>query len=278
MIGRLEEELGCGRRTREEPSDLDRSWTDGRAVGGRSTRLDAWLCPGRAGYLSAPGRRHQTAAQVVANLDRYAAGFEAPIQEGIEVTAISSGRRRGFPPGDLGRRDHGRDGGPQHRRLSAAAPTGGRGHAPEDLHQIDVEDYRNPAELPSGPVLVVGSGQSGCQIAEELHEGGREVFLACGRAPWFPRRLGDRDVSWWALETGFLDAPVSSLPSQLRGWPPMCRRAGWALDADRKLGDSSEVRRGRPSGARNACCSRLIDDDRSQDADTRARRTASALQ
>ena len=42
---------------------------------------------------------------------------------------------------------------------------------PADLLQIDVEDYRNPAELPSGPVLVVGSGQSGCQIAEELHAG-----------------------------------------------------------------------------------------------------------
>ena len=84
---------------------------------------------------------------------------------------------------------------------------------PEDLHQIDVEDYRNPAELPSGPVLVVGSGQSGCQIAEELHLAGREVFLACGRASWFPRRLGDRDLAWWALETGFLDAPLSSLPS-----------------------------------------------------------------
>ena len=84
---------------------------------------------------------------------------------------------------------------------------------PEDLVQIDVEDYRNPADLPPGPVLVVGSGQSGCQIAEELHHAGREVFLACGRAPWFPRRLGDRDLSWWALETGFLDAPLSSLPS-----------------------------------------------------------------
>ena len=42
---------------------------------------------------------------------------------------------------------------------------------------------------------------------------GREVFLACGRAPWFPRRLGDRDLAWWVLETGFLDAPLSSLPS-----------------------------------------------------------------
>jgi putative flavoprotein involved in K+ transport len=84
---------------------------------------------------------------------------------------------------------------------------------PADLLQIDVEDFRSPAALPAGPVLVVGSGQSGCQIAEELHQAGREVFLACGRAPWFPRRLGDRDLSWWVLETGFLDAPFSALPS-----------------------------------------------------------------
>ena len=50
-------------------------------------------------------------------------------------------------------------------------------------------------------------------MAEELHESGREVFLACGRAPWAPRRLGDRDIIWWAEETGFLDAPVGSLPT-----------------------------------------------------------------
>ena len=51
---------------------------------------------------------------------------------------------------------------------------------PADLLQIDVEGYRNPADLPRGAVLVVGSGQSGCQIAEELHRAGRDVFLACG--------------------------------------------------------------------------------------------------
>ena len=59
---------------------------------------------------------------------------------------------------------------------------------------------------------MVGSGQSGCQIAEELHQAGRSVFLACGRAPWLPRRIGEHDLVWWVLETGFLDAPVSSLP------------------------------------------------------------------
>jgi putative flavoprotein involved in K+ transport len=51
------------------------------------------------------------------------------------------------------------------------------------------------------------------QIAEELHDAGREVFLSCGRAWWAPRRLGDRDLFWWLLETGHLDEPLSSLRS-----------------------------------------------------------------
>jgi putative flavoprotein involved in K+ transport len=151
--------------------------------------------------------------EVVAYLEGYAAAFDAPVREGIQVTALRPGRDGGFhletSAGEiLARTVVLSTGAYQRPHRPAGADT-----LPEDLDQIDAEDYRNPAELPRGPVLVVGSGQSGCQIAEELHQVGREVFLACGRAPWFPRRLGDRDLAWWALETGFLDAPLSSLPS-----------------------------------------------------------------
>ncbi len=151
--------------------------------------------------------------EVVAYLERYAAGFEAPVREGVEVTSLQPGPDGGF----LLETSAG-----QIAAGTVVLSTGAyqRPHRPAgaatlaaDLLQIDVEGYRNPADVPSGPVLVVGSGQSGCQIAEELHQAGREVFLACGRASWMPRRLGDRDLAWWALETGFLDAPVSSLPS-----------------------------------------------------------------
>jgi putative flavoprotein involved in K+ transport len=83
---------------------------------------------------------------------------------------------------------------------------------PASLLQVDASDYRNPGALPAGPVLVVGSGQTGCQIAEELFEAGRTVFLACGRAPWAPRRIGGRDVVWWADQTGFAGMPVTALP------------------------------------------------------------------
>jgi putative flavoprotein involved in K+ transport len=70
----------------------------------------------------------------------------------------------------------------------------GSGSLPTDLLQIDLDGYHEPAALPAGRVLIVGSGQSGCQLAEELHEAGREVVLACGKAPWAPRRIGDHDT------------------------------------------------------------------------------------
>jgi putative flavoprotein involved in K+ transport len=150
---------------------------------------------------------------VVRHLERYAAGFEAPVREGVEVTALRPRPGGGFilesSAGELAAQTVVLSNGSYqrpHRPPGAAT-------LPEGLLQIDLVDYSNPADLPGGPVLVVGSGQSGCQIAEELHQAGREVFLACGRAPWFPRRLGDRDLSWWVLETGFLDAPFSALPS-----------------------------------------------------------------
>jgi putative flavoprotein involved in K+ transport len=84
---------------------------------------------------------------------------------------------------------------------------------PHDVLVIDAEDYRNPAALPPGKVLVIGSGQTGCQLSEELHEAGREVFLACGRAPWLPRRINGRDIVTWLKDTTFFDAPLSALPS-----------------------------------------------------------------
>lgn len=89
-----------------------------------------------------------------------------------------------------------------------------KGHEslPTDIFQIDSTAYRKPEDLPAGDVLIIGSGQTGCQLAEELHEAGRQVVLSCGKAPWIPRRLGDKDIVWWAVETGFLEQPVSALP------------------------------------------------------------------
>ena len=62
-------------------------------------------------------------------------------------------------------------------------------------------------------MLVIGGGQTGCQLAEELHLAGRDVFLACGRAPWAPRRLDGLDVITWLVRTSFYDQTLAELPS-----------------------------------------------------------------
>jgi len=88
---------------------------------------------------------------------------------------------------------------PRRPELARALPPG--------LQQIDPSVYRNPDALPPGAVLVVGSAQSGGQIAEDLAIAGRVVFLSTGRTGRKPRRYRGRDVSFWEQETGLYDIP-----------------------------------------------------------------------
>jgi len=89
----------------------------------------------------------------------------------------------------------------------------GAEHIPKRVEQLLPEEYANEGALPRGAVLIVGSGQTGCQIAEELHQAGRKVFVACGRAPWTPRRFGGHDLVWWIIESGFWSRTIAQLPS-----------------------------------------------------------------
>jgi len=180
--------------------------------------------------------------EIVAYLERYAASTGAPVREGVEVTALESSEGTGFvlhtSAGDLSADTVVVSTGAYQRphRPPAAA------ELPPDLLQIDVDNFRNEQTLPPGRVLIVGSGQSGCQIAEELHEAGREVFLACGKAPWAPRRVGDRDIVWWVLESGFMDATVESLPS------PAARLAANVLTTGHRGGADLHLRTLRARG------------------------------
>jgi putative flavoprotein involved in K+ transport len=84
---------------------------------------------------------------------------------------------------------------------------------PSEIHQLHSHEYRNPEALPDGAVLVVGSAQSGCQIAEELYQSGRKVYLSVGRAGRLPRRYRGKDITLWFAELGFTEMPVEKLPS-----------------------------------------------------------------
>ncbi|HEX6843927.1 MAG TPA: NAD(P)-binding domain-containing protein [Actinomycetota bacterium] len=155
---------------------------------------------------------------IVWYLEDYATAVGAPVREGVEVGALS-------------REDDGfildTSAGPLHaEEVVLATGTYRRPHRPagavglpDDLLAIDVVDYRNPDALPPGDVLIVGSGQSGCQLAEELTLAGRQVVLACGRAPFVPRRIAGHDVIWWAVESGFMDMTLGQLPApEARLW------------------------------------------------------------
>lgn len=83
---------------------------------------------------------------------------------------------------------------------------------PDSVLQLHSSNYRNPAELPDGEVLVVGTGQSGCQIAEDLHREGRKVHLAVGTAPRSPRRYRGREVTDWLTESGYYAIPIANHP------------------------------------------------------------------
>ncbi len=141
---------------------------------------------------------------VVAHLESYASSFRAPVRAGIGVLSV----RRAHE----GWRLETNDGTYEARAVVVATGAYQREARPAAaaelsrwLPVIGSSEYRNPESLPGGAVLIVGSGQTGCQLAEELHLAGRRVVLACGRAPWVDRRLAGRDVYDWMLESGFLD-------------------------------------------------------------------------
>ena len=87
---------------------------------------------------------------------------------------------------------------------------------PGSIQQLHSSAYRNSRQLPPGEVLVVGSGQSGCQIAEDLHLDGRKTHLVVGSAPRCPRGYRGRDAVDWLADLGQYDLPVEQHPMRER--------------------------------------------------------------
>ena len=138
--------------------------------------------------------------EILAYVEPYAHG--KPIYEGVTVHAV----RPGFEVET------------SHGTLTAdqvVLAVGGY-HVPfvpdHGLPGIHSSRYRNPESLPDGPVLVVGTGQSGAQIAEDLHLAGRTVHLAVGTAPRVARFYRGRDCVAWLQDMGHYDLPVTEHP------------------------------------------------------------------
>jgi putative flavoprotein involved in K+ transport len=83
---------------------------------------------------------------------------------------------------------------------------------PARIMQLHSCDYVNPESLPPGDILIVGTGQSGCQIAEDLHLTGRRVHLCVGDAPRVARTYRGKDVVEWLDHMKYYDLPVDKHP------------------------------------------------------------------
>ena len=82
---------------------------------------------------------------------------------------------------------------------------------PPWLDQVHTADFRNPDQLKPGGVLIIGSAQSGVQIAEELIEAGRPVYLCTSKVGRSPRNYRGKDILYWGIESGFLNQTVADL-------------------------------------------------------------------
>ena len=150
---------------------------------------------------------------IVAYFEQYVTTFKLPVRFGVRVTAVeqaADGYRVTTADGETLTAENvvvatGMFQGPKIPPCSANFPVG--------IIQLHASQYRNPQRLPPGAVLVVGGGQSGCQIAEELYQNGRRVYLAIGGIGRIPRRYRGRDGYFWAEKIGMLDRTPAMLPS-----------------------------------------------------------------
>ncbi len=180
----------------------------------RSERWDSLVANGPAWHDRFPGMEFPDVGpdafvskeKVADYFVAYAEMIAAPIRCGVAVTKLR--RLIGRP----GFRVETSDGVIEASNVVAA--TGAFQHpvvppiVPGDagLVQIHSSAYRNPGQMPEGAVLVVGSGSSGVQIADELLRAGRRVYLSVGPHDRPPRAYRGRDFCWWLGVLGKWDA------------------------------------------------------------------------
>jgi putative flavoprotein involved in K+ transport len=187
----------------------------------RSGRWDSLVANGPAWHDRFPGLEFGTAPetfvpkeQVADYFEAYARMIDAPVRCGVE--AISARKNKGRPgftvetsAGNLNARSVVAATGPFQRPSIPPIIPGMVG-----VEQIHSAAYRNPGQLPAGNVLVVGAGSSGVQIAAELQESGRRVYLSVGPHHRPPRRYRGRDYVWWLGVLGKWDLATPPLGAE----------------------------------------------------------------
>ncbi|MET8560943.1 MSMEG_0569 family flavin-dependent oxidoreductase [Streptomyces flaveolus] len=140
--------------------------------------------------------------EIVRYLEDYVAFFRPPLAEGVSVTRLRRAPQGTYEltttAGDFTADQVVVATGPYHTPSIPAMAQ----RLPDSVAQFHSSGYRSAEQLPEGAVLVVGTGQSGCQIAEDLHLAGRQVYLAVGSAPRVARSYRGRDCVAWLDDMG----------------------------------------------------------------------------
>lgn len=183
----------------------------------RSARWDSLVANGPAWHDRFPGLAFSNIApdafvpkeQVADYFETYAKMIKAPIQTGVEVIRAEPRQdEAGFTVTTSA-------GIITANRIVAATGAFQRPLVPRfvpesaALRQMHSSQYRNPGDLPEGAVLVVGSGSSGVQIADELERAGRSVYLSVSRHDRPPRAYRGRDYDWWLGVLGLWDVEAA---------------------------------------------------------------------
>ncbi|MBA4108979.1 MAG: MSMEG_0569 family flavin-dependent oxidoreductase [Leptothrix sp. (in: Bacteria)] len=150
--------------------------------------------------------------EILAYLEGFKQHVNAPLMEGVAVKRVAPRRQGGFEistsKGEFTADQVVVASGGYHQPIIPRMAE----RLPADVVQIHSEQYRNPQALPEGAVLVVGCGQSGAQIAEDLHLAGKKVYLATGNAPRCARFYRGKDVVDWLADMGYYEKSVNEHP------------------------------------------------------------------
>ncbi len=151
--------------------------------------------------------------EIVRHLERYAASTGGDVVTGVEATEVTDAPGGGY-------RLQTNQGEFEARSLVIATGTfqkskrpAGIGAPSRDIFELHSSSYRNPDQLPQGGVLIIGSGQTGMQLADELLDAGRRVHISTGKAGRLPRRYRGSDGFRWWERLGLFEQSVETLPS-----------------------------------------------------------------
>jgi putative flavoprotein involved in K+ transport len=158
--------------------------------------------------------------ELVSYFQRYVEHFQLPVRTGVNIVSIA--RADGEEHFIIKTRT---DGQAEETVLSRSIviasgiqqtpklpPT--RSRIPHNITQLHTADYRSARALPPGAIVVVGSGQSGCQIAEDLLSAGRTVYICTSKVGRAPRRYRGRELLEWWIDMKFLDVTFASLENK----------------------------------------------------------------